>query len=159
MSKLHIVFSLSIDLYDKKNQPVDNIPIPIDINQPNPKVNSEKLEEYIMSEIQSYTFDWFRHIIVGGRLEAIAYGFNHVDDKYHMWVRNVDNNPVNSVDLSSVIHFATKDEGIWYKYANILNKNELNMLKLGSVKLVPTIEKVFVVNEQEVDINRLPPFK
>ena len=148
MSKLHIIFKLSIDLYNVDKKFVSKISV---------DDNDNELVELVLTELHNYTMPWIRRLFLIENISVITCGFNHIDNKYHLWVENTDGSNVRSAQLSKAIYFAKPKNSSWYNSSecNILHKDDLKKFKLGLVKLVPEVDKILVVSEQEVNLDKL----
>ena len=163
MSKLHIVFKLHVNLFTRRGDLLDRVDIPFSkdqlLNTIKNGTNIEDLEDDIMSDIQESHYLWITRVFLVENIQTIGYSFDFVDNKYHLWVKNADGTPIKSSQLSKALYFSNPENGGWYKDANLLMQSELITHNLGKVKLVPTVEKILVVTEQEVDLTKLPKYQ
>ena len=119
------------------------------------------MDDLIMTELNTYTMPWIRQIFLGGNVEVIGSSFNHIDNKYHLWIKNKDESNIRSEQLLKMLHFAKPEIGRWYKSeeSEILSKDDLDRLDLGKIKLVPEVERIMLVTENEVQLDQLKPYK
>jgi hypothetical protein len=171
MSKLHIIFKLRIDLYDRNGTLLDKIAIPFPTNSdqypivaPNAVkkgINMQELEECVMGDLQIYTLQgvWNNRVFTDPKINHVASGFNDNDNRYHMWVQHSDGENIRSAQLARAVHFANPEVGDWYDDCNLLDSSDLKSLKLKSVKLIPEIERILLVTEHEVKLHKLAPYQ
>ncbi len=171
MSKLHIIFKLRVDVYDKNGTLLDKIALPFPSSSEQYKVfapnamkkgiNIQELEDCVMGDLQIYTLQgfWIDRVFTGPKIDQVASGFNATDNRYHMWVKQSDGENIRSVQLAKSIHFASPEVGDWYYDCNLLDAGDLKSLGLQSVKLVPEIDRILLVTEHEVKLNKLAPYK
>jgi len=168
MSKLHIIFAINVDLFNKSGKFVERVsfPLPEDQDQypvvaPNStrhKLDLYEIGEVVNSELEFFCFPWIRRMFAMFRVTAS--GFDHVDCKYHLWIEDQEKGRIRSKKLAKAIYFAdptTGGKNRWMEEdRNLSDSKELEKLDLSKMELVPTIEKVLLVTEQTVDIDRLP---
>ena len=159
MSKLHIVLKINIDLFDNSGKYIERMSLPLPEDQDDPL--GKKISEAVISELEFYAFTWIRRVFLTG-FRVTACGFNHVDTKYHLWVKEKNGGQIRSKRLAKAIHCADPMKGgknTWMKYdRTLLDDEELKILGLGKIELVPTVEKVLLVTEQTLNINKLPSY-
>ena len=123
------------------------------------KLDMLKLKNTIMGELENFTMPWIRRIFLAGGFRVTACGFDHIECKYHLWIRSKDGSKIHSKQLSKGLHYVRAENGSWMKDSSILDEEELQELQVGRINLIPEIDHILLVNEKEVKLDKIPPYE
>ncbi len=167
MSKLHIIFKLNLDLFDKSNDFIERISLPLpkgSLEKVAPKsverkINLRNIQYEVESELILYNFPWIRQIFQR-EFEIITCGFGCNNYCYHLWIESKDGKRIRSEELSKALFDADPNRGgkdRWLKSTqnSILDQEDLEGYDLGRIGLVPEVKEVLLVTEQKVHIDKL----
>jgi len=161
MSKLHIVFKIQFEIINRYNNEFEqrvtlgtNLPI----NKTHGVYDVAGIADDISTELNSEPILWISNVFPNFKI--IAHGFNKNEAKYHLWVETYDNSPISPEQLSRALYHADPDKGgkeSWNRIHNtVLSESDYLKYKVKRIKLVPEVEDVFVVSEQQVQLDKLP---
>jgi len=178
MSKLHIILSLQLDLFDQNNIYIERVPFPLfsqhsqeQLKDIAPKsverrLNFQKIEQHVEDVLINEKINWIGKMFSVG-FSLVMGSYNHSDRKYHLFIQDKNNESITPEKLSKALYFSNPIGGakrLWLddKQNILLSHNNdseiLKQLKLGKIGLVPVVENVLQISEAFVLLDKLPVF-
>src|SRR6266496_4965479 len=98
MSKLHIILSLQLDLFDQNDIYIERVPFPLlpysqqqlkDIapKSVERKLNFQKIEQNVETILITEKINWIGQIFSAG-FSLVMGSYNHSDRKYHLFIQD-----------------------------------------------------------------------